>query len=76
MKGLITAVAFELLFACQTFAGEHSTLARITVYWHGEGSASMHLGTAHNCATGIVLSIPRKFPMAAELSFVMRHALP
>jgi 3D (Asp-Asp-Asp) domain-containing protein len=38
MKGLITAVGFVLLFACQAFAAEHSALARVTVYWHGEGS--------------------------------------
>ena len=38
MKGLVTAVGFTLLLACQLFANERSTLARITVYWHGEGS--------------------------------------
>jgi 3D (Asp-Asp-Asp) domain-containing protein len=38
MKGLVTAVGFMLLLACQLFANEQSTLARITVYWHGEGS--------------------------------------
>jgi 3D (Asp-Asp-Asp) domain-containing protein len=37
MKGLVTAVGFMLLLACQLFANEQSTLARITVYWHGEG---------------------------------------
>ena len=38
MKELVTAVGFMLLLACQLFANEQSTLARITVYWHGEGS--------------------------------------
>jgi hypothetical protein len=38
MKQLITAVGLLLLFACQGFAGEHAALARVTVYWPGEGS--------------------------------------
>ena len=38
MKGLVIAVGFLLLLACQLFVNEQSTLARITVYWHGEGS--------------------------------------
>jgi hypothetical protein len=38
MKGLVTAVGFMLLLACQLFANEQSALARITVYWHREGS--------------------------------------
>ena len=38
MKGLVTAVGFMVLLACQLFANEQSTLARVTVYWHGEGS--------------------------------------
>jgi len=38
MKGLVTAVGFIFLLACQLFANEQSTLARVTVYWHGEGS--------------------------------------
>lgn len=38
MKGLVTAVGFMLLLAGQLFANEQSTLARVTVYWHGEGS--------------------------------------
>ncbi len=38
MKRLIPAVACTLLFVCQAVAGEHSVLARVTVYWRGEGS--------------------------------------
>jgi hypothetical protein len=38
VKALITAVVLVLLFACYAFAGERSAFARITVYWHREGS--------------------------------------
>jgi 3D (Asp-Asp-Asp) domain-containing protein len=38
MKWLIAAVGLTLFFACQPLTSERSTLARVTVYWHGEGS--------------------------------------
>jgi hypothetical protein len=38
MKRLITAVGVALLFACQPLTPDRSTLARITVYWRGDGS--------------------------------------
>ena len=38
MKQLITVVGLALLFGCQSFTGGRSTLARVTVYWPGEGS--------------------------------------
>jgi hypothetical protein len=41
MKRLIMAVGLISLFACQAIAGEHSALARVTVY------ERMQLGTAH-----------------------------
>lgn len=40
MKRLIAVVGFALLFLCRAFAGERSALARVTVYWHGEGSGA------------------------------------
>jgi 3D (Asp-Asp-Asp) domain-containing protein len=42
IKRLIAAVALILLFGCQPFTGERSTLARVTVYWRGEGSGGDH----------------------------------
>jgi hypothetical protein len=41
VKWLITAVGFVLLLVSPMFAGEHSALARVTVYWHGEDPALM-----------------------------------
>jgi hypothetical protein len=69
MKRLIPAVACALLFACQTFAGEHSVLARITVYWRGEGSGEeaswngARLRETH-CAVD-----PKKIPYGSKVVF-------
>src|SRR6202040_2361094 len=37
MKKLLTTIGFAFSFAASTFAREESLLARITVYWPGEG---------------------------------------
>jgi 3D (Asp-Asp-Asp) domain-containing protein len=69
MKGLTAAVGFVLLFACQGFAGEHSLLARVTVYWPGEGSGEnaswngVRLGEKH-CAVD-----PKKIPYGSKVFF-------
>src|SRR5438874_2433335 len=69
MKGSITAVAFALLFACQALADGHSVLARVTVYWHREGSgehASWNGARLHerHCAVD-----PKKIPYGSEVVF-------
>jgi hypothetical protein len=69
VKGLTIAVAFVLLFACQAFADEHSVLARVTVYWHREGSgehASWNGAPLHerHCAVN-----PKKIPYGSEVVF-------
>jgi 3D (Asp-Asp-Asp) domain-containing protein len=70
MNGLTTAVAaFAFLFVCQAFAGEHSVLARVTVYWHGEGSGEhaswngARLSETH-CAVD-----PKKIPYGSKVVF-------
>jgi hypothetical protein len=69
MKGLTTAVASILFFACPVFAGEHSVLARVTVYWHREGSgehASWNGAQLHerHCAVD-----PKKVPYGSKVVF-------
>jgi 3D (Asp-Asp-Asp) domain-containing protein len=69
MKRLIPVVACSLLFACQAVAGEHSVLARITVYWRGEGSgehASWNGGRLRDrhCAVD-----PNKIPYGSKVVF-------
>ena len=38
MKRLITTAGLVLSFACQPFASDRTTLARVTVYWRGQRS--------------------------------------
>jgi 3D (Asp-Asp-Asp) domain-containing protein len=69
MKGLIVAVGVALLFACQPFTRGRSTLARVTVYWRGEGSgehaswSGVRLREAH-CAVD-----PKKIPYGSKVAF-------
>ena len=69
MKGLVTAVGFMVLLACQLSANEQSTLARVTVYWHGEGSGEhaawngTRLGEEH-CAVD-----PKRIPYGSKVVF-------
>jgi 3D (Asp-Asp-Asp) domain-containing protein len=69
VKGLTIVVAFVLLLACQAFAGEHSALARVTVYWRGEGSgkhAAWNGARLHerHCAVD-----PKKIPYGSKVVF-------
>ena len=69
MKQLVTAIGFVLLFGCQTFTGGRSTLARVTVYWPGEGSGEhaswngVRLRERH-CAVD-----PKKIPYGSKVAF-------
>jgi hypothetical protein len=69
MKRLIMALGLGLVFVCQAFAGEHSALARVTVYWPGEGSGAnaawngARLNEAH-CAVN-----PKKIPYGSKVVF-------
>src|SRR6266704_561433 len=67
--GLITAVAFVLLFACQALAGEHSAFARITVYWHGEGSGEHASWNGARLRDGHCAVDPKKIPYASKVVF-------
>ncbi len=76
MKWLITAVVLISLFECQVFADEHASLARVTVYWPGEGSGASaawngaRLNEEH-CAVN-----PKKIPYAAKLPSLMPSVWP
>jgi len=69
MQWLITSVGLISLFACQAFSAEHSALARVTVYWHGEGSGESaawngaRLNERH-CAVN-----PKKIPYGSKVVF-------
>jgi 3D (Asp-Asp-Asp) domain-containing protein len=73
MKRLISAgglaIGLVSLFACQPITGEHSTLARVTVYWRGDGSGN------HACWNGVQLREshcavdPKKIPYGSKVAF-------
>jgi 3D (Asp-Asp-Asp) domain-containing protein len=66
---LIAAVGFALLSVSQMFAGEHSVLARVTVYWQDKSSGAnaawngVQLGERH-CAVD-----PKKIPYGSKIVF-------
>jgi hypothetical protein len=69
MKRLITAVGLISLFACQAFAGEHSALARVTVYWHGEGSGANAAWNGARLSEGHCAVNPKKIPYGSKVVF-------
>ena len=69
MKWLITAVGLISLFACQAFASEHSALARVTVYWPGEGSGANAAWNGARLREGHCAVNPKKIPYGSKVVF-------
>jgi 3D (Asp-Asp-Asp) domain-containing protein len=69
MTWLITAVGFGLLFVSPIFAGEHSALARVTVYWHSEGSGANAAWNGARLRDGHCAVDPRKIPYGSQVVF-------
>jgi 3D (Asp-Asp-Asp) domain-containing protein len=68
MKALVAA-GFLLVLACQAFAGEDSVLARITVYWHGEGSGEHASWNGTRLRNGHCAVDPKKIPYGSKVVF-------
>ena len=68
MKRLITAVGLMLLFACQPLTTERSTLARVTVYWRGEGSGEYASSNGERLRESSTSSTSLKFAHTLSLS--------
>jgi 3D (Asp-Asp-Asp) domain-containing protein len=69
MKSLTTAAAFALLFVCQALASEHSALARVTVYWHREGSGEHSSWNGAQLREKHCAVDPKKIPYGSEVVF-------
>ena len=69
MKRLITAVGLILLFECQVFAGEHASLARVTVYWPGEGSGKSAAWNGAQLREDHCAVDPKKIPYGSKVIF-------
>jgi hypothetical protein len=69
MKRLITIAGLVLSFACQPFASERAALARVTVYWPGEGSGkSAAWNGAPLCEDHCAVD-PKKIPYGSKVIF-------
>ena len=69
MKQLITAVGFMLVLLSPMFAAEHSALARVTVYWHGEGSGVNAAWNGTRLREGHCAVDPKKIPYGSKVVF-------
>jgi 3D (Asp-Asp-Asp) domain-containing protein len=73
MKRLVTAVGLAiglvLLFPCQTFADEHSALARVTVYWHSKASGANAAWNGARLREGHCAVDPKKIPYGSKVVF-------
>ena len=69
MKRLVTAAWFISLLAFQAFAGEYSALARVTVYWPGEGSGANAAWNGARLNEGHCAVNPRKIPYGSKVAF-------
>ena len=58
-----------LLFACQAFAAEQSALARVTVYWRGEGSGEDASWNGTQLRDGHCAVDPHKIPYGSNVIF-------
>jgi hypothetical protein len=69
MNWLIIAVGLALLLVSPMFAGEHSALARVTVYWHGEGSGANAAWNGARLSEGHCAVNPKKIPYGSKVVF-------
>jgi len=69
VKCLILAFGFVLVFAYQTFAAEQSAFARITVYWHREGSGEHASWNGDRLQNGHCAVDPKRIPYGSKVVF-------
>jgi len=67
MTWLITAVGLGLLLVSPMFAGEHSAFARVTVYWHREGSGANAASNGVRLCDGHCAVDPKKIPFGSRV---------
>src|SRR6266571_8769231 len=69
MKWLITIVGFALLLVSQMFAGEHSALACVTVYWKDKASGANAAWNGVQLREGHCAVNPKKIPYGSKVVF-------
>src|SRR5215469_2935855 len=69
MAWLTTAAALGLLLVSPMFASEHLALARVTVYWHSEGSGANAASNGTRLRNGHCAVDPKKIPYGSKVVF-------
>jgi 3D (Asp-Asp-Asp) domain-containing protein len=69
MRWLITAVVVALVLAAQIFAGEHPTLARVTVYGKDKVSGANAAWNGVKLREGHCAVDPKKIPYGSKVVF-------
>jgi hypothetical protein len=69
MKRLITTAGLVLSFACQPFASDRTALARVTVYWPGEGSGRSAAWNGAQLREDHCAVDPKKIPYGSKIVF-------
>lgn len=69
MKRLVMTAGLVLSFACQPFANDRPTLARVTVYWPGEGSGKSAAWNGAPLREDHCAVDPKKIPYGSKVMF-------
>jgi 3D (Asp-Asp-Asp) domain-containing protein len=69
MKRLVMTAGLLLSFACQPFASDRTALARVTVYWPGEGSGKSAAWNGARLSENHCAVDPEKIPFGSKVLF-------
>jgi 3D (Asp-Asp-Asp) domain-containing protein len=69
MKRLIMTAGLVLSFGCQLFASDRTALARVTVYWPGEGSGKSAAWNGAQLREDHCAVDPKKIPYGSKVTF-------
>jgi hypothetical protein len=69
MKLLLTIIALILSFTYRPFASDRTALARVTVYWPGEGSGKSAAWNGARLRDNHCAVDPKKIPYGSKISF-------
>jgi 3D (Asp-Asp-Asp) domain-containing protein len=69
MKRLVITAGLMLSFACQLFASDRTALARVTVYWPGEGSGKSAAWNGARLTEDHCAVDPTKIPYGSKVLF-------
>ena len=69
MKRLLITVGLLLSFACHLFASDRTALARVTVYWPGEGSGRSAAWNGAQLREEHCAVDPEKIPYGSKITF-------